>query len=93
MDKCLKVHSYLTSARTLSQELKNLQITQRCDGSHVDVAAASTWIQNHVDVAATSTWIFFTSTFLNVNVSPIHVDALFHVNAARSCVDAAEDNP
>ena len=24
-----KVHSYLTSARTLSQELKNLQITQQ----------------------------------------------------------------
>ena len=29
MDKCRKVHSYLTSARTLSQELQNLQITQQ----------------------------------------------------------------
>ena len=27
-DKCLRVHSYLTSAQTLSQELKNLQLTQ-----------------------------------------------------------------
>ena len=26
---CRKVHSYLTSARTLSQELQNLQITQQ----------------------------------------------------------------
>ena len=29
MDKCLKVHSYLTSARSLSEELKNLQIIQQ----------------------------------------------------------------
>ena len=29
MDKCRKVHSYLTSARSLSQELKNLQIIQQ----------------------------------------------------------------
>ena len=27
-DKCLKVHSYLTSARLLSQELQNLQLAQ-----------------------------------------------------------------
>ena len=29
MDKCRKVHFYLTSARTLSQELQKLQITQQ----------------------------------------------------------------
>ena len=29
MDKCRKVHSYLTSARTLSQELHSLKITQQ----------------------------------------------------------------
>ena len=29
MDKFLKMHSYLTSARTLTQELKDLQNTQQ----------------------------------------------------------------